>query len=54
MPDTRGKAEKPTEINSDLIRQVADQVYKLLLEEARTDYERRRISRSFRRYFGGR
>ena len=42
------------EKDEDLVRQVADRVYKMLLQEARTDYERRRISRSFRRYFGGR
>lgn len=40
-------------LNDDLIRQVADEVYRLLLQEARIDFERRRITRPLKRTIGG-
>ena len=54
MADTKDSSASSNGIDNDLIRQVADQVYKMLMQEARTDYERRRISRHLQRYFGGR
>ena len=45
--------ESSKELDQDLIRQVADLVYRMLLQEARTDFERRRLARQLNRYFGG-
>ena len=53
MADSQRNSESSDKLDYDLIRQVADQVYEMLLKEARTDYERRRISRHLQRYFGG-
>jgi hypothetical protein len=53
MSEDQNNSASSDEIDYELIRQVADQVYKMLLQEARTDYERRRISRHLQRYTGG-
>lgn len=54
MAEVQEPSPSSTEIKGDLVRQVADRVYKMLLKEAQTDYERQRIRRSMRRRFGGR
>jgi len=47
------QAESSGKLTHDQIRQVAEQVYKMLLQEARTDFERCRFARHLNRYFGG-
>jgi len=41
------------QISDDLLRQVADRVFQLLLEEARIDNERRRTAGNHRRFGQG-
>lgn len=53
MPEIQENSASSDELDNDLIRQVADQVYKMLQKEARTDYERRRISNNLQRTIGG-
>lgn len=53
MPESENNASNSKEIDKDLVRKVADQVYKLMLQDAQLDYERRRFHRNSRRQFGG-
>lgn len=42
MPENNNGTQSNQEISPELVRKVADEVYKMLLEQARIDYERRR------------
>ncbi len=54
MAEAQNGSPSSTEITRDLVRQVADRVYKMLLKDAQTDFERKRIRRSMRQRYGGR
>ena len=53
MAEGQNSTSSSSEDDYELVRQLADLVYKMLLEEARINYERRQISRHIQRYPGG-